>query len=217
MFSKFRDPVSGLTHLLGALLSVAGLVSLLWVAVKQGSIWHVVSFAIFGVSMILLYSGSAIYHLVKARDQVIKALRRVDHMLIFVLIAGTYTPFCLVPLRGPWGFGLLAGIWGIGILGMVFAILWVDAPRWLTTGIYLAMGWAIVIAGFPLVKLLSPSALTWLAIGGLFYSVGAIIYATKRPNLIPGVFGFHEIWHLFVMAGTFSHFWTVFRYIPGLQ
>lgn len=217
MLRKFRDPVSGLTHLAGALLSVVGLVCLLWVAVGRGTVWHVVSFAVFGVSMILLYSGSAVYHLVRAKDQVIKALRRVDHMLIFVLIAGTYTPFCLVPLRGPYGFGLLAGIWGIGILGMVFAILWVDAPRWLTTGIYLAMGWAIVIAGFPLVKLLSPAALTWLGIGGLFYSVGAVVYATKRPNLVPGIFGFHEIWHLFVMAGTFSHFWTVFRYIPGLR
>lgn len=217
LLRKFRDPVSGLTHLAGAVLSLIGLVCLLWVAVQRGSIWHVVSFAIFGASLILLYSGSAVYHLVRASAKVIQALRRVDHMLIFVLIAGTYTPFCLVPLRGPWGYALLAAIWLTGIMGMVFSLLWIDAPRWLTTGIYLAMGWGIVIAGFPLVRLLSPAALVWLAVGGLFYSVGAVIYARKRPNLIPGVFGFHEIWHLFVMAGSFSHFWTIFRYIPGLN
>ena len=217
MLRKFRDPVSGLTHLLGALLSVVGLVCLLWVAIERGSVWHVVSFAVFGVSLILLYSGSAVYHLVRASDRVIQILRRVDHMMIFVLIAGTYTPFCLVPLRGPWGFALLSGIWLVGILGMVFSILWIDAPRWLTTGIYLAMGWAIVIAAFPLARHLSVGALAWMGAAGLFYTLGAVIYATKRPNLVPGVFGFHEIWHLFVMAGSFSCFWTVFRYIPSLR
>jgi hemolysin III len=200
-----------------ALLSVLGLGCLLYTAVKYGDVWQIVSFSIFGVSMILLYSGSAVYHLVNANAQVVKMLRRVDHMLIFVLIAGTYTPFCLGPLRGPWGFGLLLGVWTFGILGMIFALLWVDAPRWLTTGIYLAMGWAVVVAGYPLVKSLSVPALVWLAVGGLFYSVGAVVYATKRPNLFPGVFGFHEIWHLFVMAGSFSHFWTVLRHIPTLS
>ncbi|MGI6358146.1 MAG: PAQR family membrane homeostasis protein TrhA [Bacillota bacterium] len=217
MLSKFREPVSGLTHMAAALLSVLGLGCLLYTAVKYGDVWQIVSFSIFGVSMILLYSGSAVYHLVNANAQVVKMLRRVDHMLIFVLIAGTYTPFCLGPLRGPWGFGLLLGVWTFGILGMIFALLWVDAPRWLTTGIYLAMGWAVVVAGYPLVKSLSVPALVWLAVGGLFYSVGAVVYATKRPNLFPGVFGFHEIWHLFVMAGSFSHFWTVLRHIPTLS
>jgi hemolysin III len=217
MLKKFRDPVSGLTHLIGAVLSFVGLALLLWVAITRGSIWHVVSFAVFGISLILLYSGSAVYHIVRASANVVQWLRRVDHMMIFVLIAGTYTPFCLVPLRGPWGFSLLTAIWVVGILGMVLAIVWIDAPRWLTTGIYLAMGWAVVIAGFPLIKQLSTGALAWMAAGGLFYSVGAIIYASKKPNLVPGVFGFHEIWHLFVMAGSFSHFWTVFRYMPGLH
>ncbi len=212
----FRDPVSGLTHLLGAILSVVGLIFLIMVSVRQGNIWHIVSFSIFGASMILLYSGSAIYHLVKAGDRVIKALRRMDHMLIFVLIAGTYTPFCLVPLRGPWGYGLLTAIWGIGIAGMVMTIFWLDAPRWITTGVYLLMGWAVVVAAYPLIQSLPVGGLVWLAVGGLFYSVGAVIYAIKKPNLIPGVFGFHEIWHLFVMAGTFSHFWSIFRYVPTL-
>lgn len=216
MFRFFRDPVSGLTHLLGAVLSVLGLGFLISVSIKHGTIWHIVSFSIFGASLILLYSGSAVYHLVRASAKVVRALRKMDHILIFVLIAGTYTPFCLVPLRGPWGWGLLLSIWGIGIAGMLMTIFWLDAPRWITTGVYLAMGWAIVVAAYPLIKTLPTGGLVWLAIGGLFYSVGAVIYAMKKPNIVPGVFGFHEIWHLFVMAGSFSHFWSIFRYVPSL-
>lgn len=216
MLRRFRDPISGLTHLLGAILSVGALVWLLWVAVGQGNVWQIVSFAVFGVSLILLYTSSAIYHVVQASTRVIQNLRRLDHTMIFVLIAGTYTPFCLGPLRGPWGFWLLGVIWGIGVLGILFSIFWIDAPRWLTTGLYLAMGWAIVVAAVPLVRSLPGGALIWLAIGGLMYSLGAVIYATKRPNPLPGVFGFHEIWHLFVLAGSFSHFVSVVRYLPAL-
>lgn len=216
MQRRFRDPVSGLTHLVGAILSVGALVWLLWVAIRQGSVWQIVSFTVFGVSLILLYTSSAIYHIVQASARVIQNLRRLDHTMIFVLIAGTYTPFCLGPLRGPWGFWLLGVIWGVGILGILFSIFWIDAPRWLTTGLYLAMGWAIVVAAVPLVRSLPGGALIWLAVGGLMYSLGAVIYATKRPNPLPGVFGFHEIWHLFVLAGSFSHFVSVLRYLPAL-
>ena len=216
MLSRFRDPISGLTHLLGAVLSVVALGCLLWVSITQGNAWHIVSFAIFGASLILLYSSSAIYHIVQASARVIQILRRIDHAMIFVLIAGTYTPFCLGPLRGPWGFWLLGVIWGVGLLGILFSIFWIEAPRWLTTGIYLVMGWAIVIAAAPLVRTLPRGALIWLAVGGLMYSLGAVIYAIKKPNPLPGVFGFHEIWHLFVLAGSLSHFVSVVHYIPAL-
>lgn len=216
MLRRFRDPVSGLMHLVAAILSVGALAWLLWVAIRQGSIWQIVSFAVFGMSLILLYTSSAIYHLVKASARVIQNLRRLDHTMIFVLIAGTYTPFCLGPLRGPWGFWLLGVIWGVAVLGILFSIFWIDAPRCLSTSLYLAMGWAIVFAAAPLVRSLPGGALIWLAIGGLMYSLGALIYATKRPNPVPGVFGFHEIWHLFVMAGSFSHFVSVLRYLPAL-
>lgn len=216
MLRWFRDPISGLTHLLGAILSVGALVWLLWVAIRQGNIWQIVSFTVFGISLVLLYTSSAIYHIVQASARVIQNLRRLDHTMIFVLIAGTYTPFCLGPLRGPWGFWLLGVIWGVGILGILFSIFWIDAPRWLTTGLYLVMGWAIVVAAAPLVRSLPSGALIWLALGGLMYSLGAVIYATKRPNPLPGVFGFHEIWHIFVLAGSFSHFVSVLRYLPAL-
>lgn len=209
MMAKFRDPVSGLTHLAGALLSAAGLVALLWRGVVKGSVWHVVSFAIFGVSLVLLYCASAFYHLLRLSEQGIAAMRRVDHAMIYVLIAGTYTPFCLVPLRGPWGWSLLAVIWSIALVGIFQAVFWLHAPRWLSTVFYLVMGWAVVVATYPLLQTVSPATLLWLLAGGLIYSGGAVLYATKWPNPWPGKFGFHEIWHLFVMGGSVTHFLSV--------
>ena len=210
---RLRDPVSGLTHLVGALASVVGLIVLVYRAVHQGTAWHVVSFAIFGASLILLYSASALYHLLPLSEQGTRTLRRIDHIMIFVLIAGTYTPFCLLPLRGAWGWSLFGAAWGLAVAGLVMTIFWLDAPRWISTAVYLAMGWVVVVAILPLLRTVPYGGLIWLMAGGLFYSGGAVIYAIKRPNPFPGVFGFHEIWHLFVMAGSFSHFWAIFRYV----
>lgn len=209
---KFKDPVSGLTHLFGALLSVVGLLALIHMAAGRGSAFRMVGFVIFGAALILLYTASAVYHLVRASGRGDQLLRRVDHMMIFVLIAGTYTPFCLVSLRGAWGWSLLGSIWGLAVAGVFMKIFWLEAPRWLYTAIYVAMGWAIVIASYPLVHAVSMDGLAWLFAGGLFYSVGAALYATKWPKLVPA-FGFHEIFHLFVMAGSLAHFWAVFRYV----
>lgn len=217
MLQRLKDPVSGLTHLLGALLSVAGLVWLILEAGKSGSVWHVVSFTVFGISLILLYSASSLYHLLPLSARGNQMLRRVDHMMIYVLIAGTYTPFCLIPLRGAWGWTLLGIVWGLAIAGIILKAVWLHAPRWLSTGFYLGMGWLVVIAIFPLVRTLPPGALTWMAAGGLFYTVGAVIYALKWPTIIPRLLGFHEIWHLFVMGGSFSHYWAVVRYVTYLN
>ncbi len=216
MRQRFREPISGLTHLAGAILSVAALVRLLFVAVKYGNGWHIISFAVFGVSLILLYGSSAAYHLVKVSPRIIQNLRRLDHTMIYILIAGTYTPFCLGPLRGPWGFWLLAVIWIAALFGLCFSVFWIEAPRWLATTLYILMGWAIVTAAKPLWHNLPYSTLAWLVIGGLLYNCGAIIYMLKRPDPWPGVFGFHEIWHLFVLAGSLSHFISVVRYLPVL-
>lgn len=209
----FREPVSGLTHLAGALASVAGLALLLYVAMHRGTVWHIVSYSIFGTSLVLLYTASSLYHLLKASPPVLRALRRIDHIMIFVLIAGSYTPYCLLALRGPWGYGLLAVIWSIALAGIIVKLLWLDAPRWLTTGIYLAMGWMVVTAAGPLLRALPAAAIWWLSASGVFYTVGAVFYATKRPKLWPGVFGFHEAWHLFVLAGSVSHFVSVYQLI----
>lgn len=213
---KKPDVVSGLTHVAGAILSLAGLIALVYVAATYGSIWHVVSFSVFGVSLVSLYTASSLYHLIPATPHISQWLRRIDHMMIFVLIAGTYTPFCLVPLRGTWGWSLLISIWVISVVGIVLKILWLGAPRWLYTGFYLFMGWLVVLAAGPMMRTLQPYALAWLAAGGLCYTVGAVFYAAKWPKLWPGVFGFHELWHLFVLAGSLAHFWAVFRYVSRL-
>jgi len=130
-----------------------------------------------------------------------------------MVIAGSYTPVCLVPLRGAWGWSLFGIIWGIAIIGVTIKIFSMNVPRWISTMIYLGMGWMCVIAVYPLVMALELKSLFWLALGGLFYSVGAIVYALKRPNPFPGLIGFHEIWHGFVLLGSASHFWFCFNHI----
>lgn len=195
-------------------MSVCGLVYLLtgneFIKTKPS---HRAAFAVFSVSLILLYGTSALYHLLRASERGLAMLRRLDHIMIFVLIAGTYTPICLIPLRGWWGWSLFGAVWliaGVGIIGKLF---WFDAPRRLYTGIYLAMGWMVIIAVYPLIQALSLPGLLWLLSGGLFYTGGAIVYACKYPDMVPGLFGFHELWHIFVMAGSFCHWWVMMRYL----
>lgn len=209
LIGRIKDPVSGLTHLAGAFLGFVGLIFLVAKGLKLGNYWHVSSFSVFGLSLILLYSSSAFYHLLDVSPEARVIFRRIDHTMIFVLIAGSYTPFCLIPLRGPWGWSILITVWSLAILGLLLSIFWIDAPRKLTTALYLVMGWLMVFAIFPLSKAVSFSVLYWLAGGGIFYSIGAIIYALKKPNPYPPHFGFHEIWHLFVLAGSLCHFLSI--------
>ncbi len=210
---KVRDPFSGFSHLAGAILSVAGLYLLVRYALVNGTVWHIVSFSIFGASLILLYTASSIYHLLSVSEKSTRVLRKIDHMMIYILIAGTYTPVCLIPLRGGWGWSLLISIWGIAMIGIILKVLWFNAPRWLYTLFYLLMGWLIVIAFVPLVRTMPIAAMFWLIAGGLLYTVGAVIYGTKWPKLKSKVFGFHEMFHVFVLYGSFCHFWMMFRYI----
>jgi len=213
MKMKVRDPFSGFSHLAGAILSVAGLCLLVRYASVNGTVRHIVSFSIFGASLILLYTASSIYHLLSVSEKSIRVLRKIDHMMIYILIAGTYTPVCLIPLRGGWGWSLLISIWSIAMAGIVLKVLWFNAPRWLYTLFYLLMGWLIVIAFVPLVRTMPIAAMLWLIAGGLLYTVGAVIYGTKWPKLKSKVFGFHEMFHIFVLYGSFCHFWMMFRYI----
>ena len=161
----FREPASGFSHLAGAVLSVAALVSLLYVAISNRDVWQIVSFSIFGASMILLYSASATYHLVNASEKVVKILQKIDHSMIFVLIAGTYTPICLTLLRGRLGYWLLALIWSSAAAGIVMKMFFFDIPRLLYTGIYLIMGWIAVFVIVPLYRAGGPLPLVWLLIG----------------------------------------------------
>lgn len=214
MLRKLRDPVSSLTHLAGAILAIPCTALLIVGAARHASARHITAFAIFGASLILLYTASAVYHMPRFSEKAIRILRRIDHMMIFILIAGTYTPVCLLPLRGAWGWTLFGLVWGLAILGIALKVLWMQAPRWLSTSVYVLMGWLVVIAFYPLIQNLSTLAIWLLAGGGLAYTLGAVMYAVKWPPLPWRHFGFHELFHVFVLAGSSFHALFMFQLIP---
>lgn len=201
---RLREPFSGISHGVGALLAVAGLVALLILA--RGKPWHTLSFAIYGGSLILLYSASALYHLLPVSTRNLARLMRFDHSAIFLLIAGTYAPVCLVLLRGAWGWSLLTAEYVLATIGIVSVILFKSKPDWLRVVIYLGMGWLALIALPPLRSILSVPAMAWLIGGGVVYTLGTVVYATNRPHLWPGKFSAHDLWHLFVLGGSACHF-----------
>jgi hemolysin III len=213
---RLREPVNGLTHLAGALLACIGLAVLLATAASAGRADQLLAFSVFGFSLILLYTASALYHLLPLSPAGVARLRMADHVTIFLLIAGTYTPFCLLALDGGWQVGLLGLVWGLAFLGVLLKLLWMDAPRWLSVTLYLGIGWVAVVAAPALLRSVPAGGIVWVLAGGLIYSAGALVYGLRRPNPVPGVFGFHELWHLFVMAGSACHFWAVLRYIAPL-
>ena len=202
-----KEPVNALTHLSAAVLAIPATVYLL---VAATGVLEKFSFLIFGLSMLALYSASAIYHMLRVSPKYERRLKKLDHSMICVLIAGTYTPICLIPMRGPWGYGLLIAIWILAIFGVLLCIFWIDAPRWLSTSVYLIMGWLCLFTFYPLVKSLSGKALFWLVAGGIFYSVGAVIYARKKC-LFSWHLGFHEIFHIFIMLGTACQYVTMLQ------
>jgi hemolysin III len=213
-FRFLREPFNSLSHFAGILLSVAGLVLLL--VLSNGEPWRTVSFAIYGSSLILLYTASTLLHSIKAKAATERKLRIFDHAAIFILIAGSYTPIALVTLQKAhpaWGWSLLSVAWGIALLGVLFKVFWIHAPRWLSTALYLGMGWMSLVVIVPIAHAFPIGGLVWLALGGAFYSVGAIIYALKKPDFFPKVFGYHELWHLFVLAGSFCHFMMMLKYV----
>lgn len=207
-----KDPVSGFSHLFGAMLSIAALAVLVTLSAYNATVWHVVSFSIYGASMILLYLASAAYHIFNLGEKGTRILKKVDHTMIFMMIAGTYTPFCLIPLRGGWGWSIFGVVWGLAILGIFFKLFFIYAPRWLSTAIYIVMGWISIIAIYPIVMNIPAGGVAWLVGGGLMYTVGAVIYAKKKPNFSKN-FGFHELWHFFVLGGSFCHFMVMIKYV----
>lgn len=209
-----REPWNAVTHGLGVLLALVG-GSVLLVA-SVGDPRRLVAFAIYTASLVALYLASTLLHAVRARPEVLRRLRVFDHAAIYVLIAGTYTPIALVSLAGvspAWGWSIFGVAWGFAGLGVLFKLVWLDAPRWLSTALYLGMGWMAMVAIAPLVQALPWGGFAWLIAGGLFYSVGAIVYARRRPDPWPGVFGYHEVWHLFVLAGSICHYVLMLRYV----
>ncbi len=197
--------------MVGAGLSIVGLVALLVAA--HGRPWHTVAFAIYGTSLIVLYTSSAIYHSVHGGEKVFRRLRKMDFINIFVLIAGSYTPICLVGLRGAWGWTLFGIEWGIAVLGITLIASLRKHPDWFRVVLYIVMGWLAIIAIGPLRAALPPAGIQWLLAGGLAYTLGVVFYATERPRLWPGVFEGHDLWHLFVMAGSICHFMLIFLFL----
>lgn len=204
-----KEPFSALSHGLGVVLSVAALVVLLVLA--RGRAWHIVGFSLYGASLLLVYLSSTIYHSLRVGPRVHERLQILDHSAIFLLIAGSYAPICLVSLRGPWGWSLLGAVYGIALVGITIRLLWQGAPHYVRVLLYVAMGWMSVIAWGPLRAGLAGPGLAWLVAGGVVYSVGAVIYALDRPHLGPGRFSAHDLWHILVLAGSACHFMVMLR------
>lgn len=199
-----REPVNSLTHWAGVVLAVPFLAVMLWWANGKGlSPWP---FVVFGVSFGLLYLASASYHSFRVSDRALRWLRKLDHSAIFLLIAGSYTPIAYFGLSGDTSRIVLAVVWGIALAGITLKLVTMRLPRWVSTALYLGMGWIAVAFVPQLAQNLPASALVWLGVGGLLYTLGAVVYATKKFDFRPGVFGFHEVWHLFVLGGSTAHF-----------
>lgn len=209
-----KEPVNSLSHLLGLLLALAGGIVLIVLAVPDA--WKVTGFAVYTLSAVLLFGASTLLHAIRAGPRAEYALRRFDHSAIFIYIAGCYTPLTLVvlrPERPAWAWALLGSIWLAALAGVVFKVFWFSAPRWLSTVLYVLLGWAAVVALGPLYATLGAGALFWLFAGGVFYTAGAVIYARKKPDPLPGIFGFHELWHFFVLAGSACHYLLMLRHV----
>lgn len=210
-------PWSALTHGAGVLLAVAGTVLLLLrIYERGGSAWHYVTFSIYGASMTLLYLASTLYHCINTSVRGRIALRKLDHSSIYILIAGTYTPICLIPLRGPWGWSLFGVIWGLALLGLVLSLLWINAPRQITAGIYIFTGWLALIAIYPITQVMPAWGLFWLLLGGVVYTIGGVLYALKWPGRNNPRFGCHEIFHVFILLGSACHFLLMYQVIAAL-
>ncbi|WP_201327973.1 PAQR family membrane homeostasis protein TrhA [Thermotomaculum hydrothermale] len=207
---KIREKFNALSHFAGSVFAIYGLAGLM---VKSTTLEKKIATLIFSISMFSMFFSSALYHSVNANDKVIKTLRKLDHVMIGVFIAGTYTPLCMISLKeSKAGMIFLIVIWSLAIVSAIQSFFWIDAPRWFSTGIYLLMGWVAIFGIKYVYYALSFKGFLWLMIGGTFYTVGAIIYALKKPDF-GKILGFHEIWHLFVLAGAISHYIMIYSYV----
>jgi len=211
MHRRLREPVNGLTHLAAAVAAAVGLMILIYIARHNPT--KLVSLSIYGLSLALMFSASTAYHLLNVGPRISLLLRKLDHSSIYLLIAGTYTPICLHYFTGVWRWAPLAVIWSLAVIGIAVKFFIIKAPRWLTAGVYLLMGWLALVAGKQVLASIPAGALVWLLFGGLFFTWGAIVYILKKPDPLPGVFGFHEVWHIFVILGAFSHFVIMVAFI----
>ena len=210
-----REPGSAITHFIAMMMAVFAAVPLLVKAGVQSGQENFLAMAIFMGSMILLYGASATYHSVDLTGKSLRVFRKLDHMMIFVLIAGSYTPVCLIVLGGKLGYTLLALVWGIAAVGMIVKACWITCPKWFSSVIYIGMGWLCVLAFVPIFHSLPRAGFGWLLAGGIIYTIGGVIYSLKLPifNRKHKNFGSHEIFHLFVMGGSLCHFVVMYAFV----
>ena len=210
-----REPGSAITHFIGMMMAVFATIPLLVKTAMEANTISLASMSVFMLSMILLYGASATYHSINVSQKIITIFRKIDHMMIFVLIAGSYTPVCLIVLGGRLGYTLLTVVWGIAIAGMTIKAFWITCPKWFSSIIYIAMGWVCLGVFGPLWHTLPATAFLWILAGGIIYTAGGIIYALKLPifNSRHAYFGSHEIFHLFVMGGSICHFIFMYLYV----
>lgn len=215
---KIKDPGSAITHFIGMLMAIFAATPLLIKAADNPDPIHVFSLSIFIISMILLYTASTVYHTFDLSEKTNKILKKFDHMMIFILIAGSYTPICLIVLGGREGLLLFVLIWSMAIAGILLKAFWIYCPKWVSSVIYIAMGWTCVLAFTPLINALPKAAFNWLLAGGIIYTIGGIIYALKLPifNGKHKNFGSHEIFHLFVMGGSLCHFILMYSFVSSM-
>lgn len=218
MSIKVKDPGSAITHFIGMMMAIFAATPLLIKAARQPDKIHIIALGIFIVSMILLYAASTIYHTFDLSERTNRILKKLDHTMIFVLIAGTYTPICLIALPPVPGIPLLCLVWGIAIVGIIVKLFWIYCPKWFSSVLYIGMGWTCVLAFTQLLNSLPKAAFGWLLAGGIIYTIGGIIYALKLPifNSKHKNFGSHEIFHLFVMGGSICHFIVMYVFVAGM-
>ena len=215
---RVKDPGSAITHFIGMMMAMLASTPLLIKAARQPEKIHTIVLGIFISSMILLYGASTLYHTLDLSEKMNKLLKKIDHMMIFVLIAGTYTPICMITLPQPLGIQLLSLVWGIAFIGMIVKMFWITCPKWFSSVLYIGMGWTCVFAFTQLLNSLSGAAFGWLLAGGVIYTIGGIIYALKLPifNEKHKYFGTHEIFHLFVMGGSICHFIVMYVFVAEM-
>ncbi len=208
---RFREPFNGFSHLIAACLSLGGLILLV------ASTWHEpakrISLAVYGASLTLMLSASTAYHSLHCDSKRLRWLRKIDHAAIYGLIAGTYTPLCYVLFSGFWKTGLLSLVWMVAVVGMIVKFFYINKSDWGFVGLYLALGWLSILGTAEIFRVLPAGGLFWLLGGGALYTVGAIIVASKKMDFIPGVFGYHEVWHIFVATAAFFHFMLMLQYV----
>ena len=204
---KIREPFNAFSHFAAALLALIG--SCVLLVFGGSTLARVVALIIYSLSLVGLFTASGLYHSLQASPKGTEVLRKIDHAAIYLLIAGTYTPFCVIRFTDLWRWGMLATIWSLALVGIVIKVFIIRTPRWLTAGVYIIMGWLSLLAIREITLRLPPGAQCWLFAGGLLYTLGAVIYITKKGDFFPGVFGFHELWHIFVVLGAAAHFIAV--------